>query len=195
MLDMRPSGLQVRLNPAWRSNGGPSLDPPLLGCVIKSGLRWISRDKDTAVLPDVHGAYLVQLVVQLRKGGSDQLLPERCCCLPVEVDVGHGVDGVVAESPQVIGVGVGVVVVVMLASGGRVQAGFAHHSVPVLDPLSRRCVRGGRGPRCARIREVYHPESALGLFAIGGSGSARFVAQWDRGGDVGSGGLVFRGAG
>lgn len=152
------------------------------------------------MLPGVW-SYLVQLVVQLRKGGSDQLLPQRCCCLPVEVDVGDGVDGVVAERPQVIGVGVGVIVVVMLASGGRLQASFAHHSVPVLDPLSRRCLRGGRGPCSARIREVYHPKSALGLFAagpllaLGGSGSARFVAGWDSGGDVGSGGLVFHGAG
>lgn len=113
------------------------------------------------------GAYLVQLVVQLGKGGSDQLLPERCCCLAVEVDVGHRIDRVVAKSPQVVGVGVSVIMVVMLASGGRMQASFAHHRVPVLDPLSRRCLWGGRGPRSTGIREVYDPESALRFFAIG----------------------------
>lgn len=63
-------------------------------------------------------AYLVQLVVQLRQGRSDEFLPQRRCCLPVEIDVGHGIDGVVTKSPQVIGVGVGVIVIVMLASCG-----------------------------------------------------------------------------
>lgn len=73
-------------------------------------------DKYTAcVSTTMYGAYLVQLVVQLRKGGSDQLLPQWGCCLPVEINVWHGIDGVVTESPQVIGVGVGVIVIVMLA--------------------------------------------------------------------------------
>lgn len=46
--------------------------------------------------------------MQLRQRRSGQLLPERRCGLPVEVNVGHSVDGVVSEGPHVVGVGMGV---------------------------------------------------------------------------------------
>lgn len=64
------------------------------------------------------GSYLVQLVMQLGQGGADELLPKRRRGLPVEVNVGNGVDGVVSEGAQVVGVGVGVVMVVVLPSRG-----------------------------------------------------------------------------
>lgn len=52
--------------------------------------------------------YFVEFVVQLGQRRSAQLLPERRRRLPVELDVGHRVDGVVSEGPHVVGVGVGV---------------------------------------------------------------------------------------
>ncbi len=103
---------------------------------------------------------LVQLVVQLREGGSDQLLAQWSGGLPVEVDVGHGVDGVVSEGAEVVGVGVGVVVVVLLAASGGVQAALTHHRVPVLRAVPRRRVR-------TRGREVHDAKPALGFLAAG----------------------------
>lgn len=56
--------------------------------------------------------------MQLRQGGSDEFLPQRRCSLPVEIDVGHRIDGIVTKSSQVISVGVGVIVIVMLPPRG-----------------------------------------------------------------------------
>ena len=52
--------------------------------------------------------YFIEFIVQLRQRRSAQLLSERRSSLPVEVDVGHSVYGVVSEGPHVVGVGVGV---------------------------------------------------------------------------------------
>jgi len=149
----------------------------------------------------LRGAYLVQLVVQLRQGGSDELVPERRCRLPVKIDVGHRVDGVVAESPHVVGVRVRVVVIVVLAPRGRVQAALAHHRVPVLQPLALR--RGRVALRFARVREVHDAKPAFGFLTAAGirirtprrrrrrRSDGGGVAGWEGGG---ARGLVLRGA-
>lgn len=49
-------------------------------------------------------SYFVKLIVQFRQRRPGQLLPERRRSLPVEVDVGHGVYGVVSEGSHVVGV-------------------------------------------------------------------------------------------
>lgn len=70
----------------------------------------------------VERTHLVQLVMELRQCGPDELLPEGSLCLPVEVNVGDGIDGVVSEGAQVVGAGVGVGEVAERPGGG-VQAG------------------------------------------------------------------------
>lgn len=100
--------------------------------------------------------------MQLRQGGSDELLAQWCRSLSVEVDLGHGVDGVVAECAQVVGVGVRVVVVVLLAAGGGVHATLAQRRVAVLQAVSGRRV-WTRGP--AGVCEVHHAEAALRLLS------------------------------
>lgn len=46
--------------------------------------------------------YFVELIVQFRQRRSGQLLPKRRRSLPVEVDVGHGIYGVVSEGSHVV---------------------------------------------------------------------------------------------
>lgn len=139
-------------------------------------------------------AYLIQLVVQLWQGGSDEFLPQRRCRLAVKINVWHGIDGVVSKSPQVIGVGVGIVVVVMLAPCGWMQARLTHYGVSVLQPFIRRSLRRGRVTGCVRIREIHNPKPAFGflspsswigaLIILGGAGSGFAVAGWGSGRDI-----------
>ncbi len=98
---------------------------------------------------------LVEFIVELRQRRAQEFLPERSCGVPVEVDVGHRVDGVVAEGPQVIRAGVRVREMTE-TSGGRVQARLAPHRVSGV----RRGVR--------RAQEVHRAEPAPGLLAGGG---------------------------
>ncbi len=106
---------------------------------------------------------LVEFIVELRQRRAQEFLPERSCGVPVEVDVGHRVDGVVTEGPQVIRAGVRVREMTE-TSGGRVQARLAPHRVSVHTGV-RRGVR--------RAQEVHRAEPAPGLLAGGGPRSRR----------------------
>lgn len=99
--------------------------------------------------------------MELRQRRSAQLLSKRRSGLPVEVDVGHRVDGVVSKRPHVVGVGV--VGDVRVTRARRVQT----------DRVAPRCVRlmghirrqadVHRAAQRARIAEAHQPEATFGF--------------------------------
>ncbi|KAG7232415.1 hypothetical protein INR49_008878, partial [Caranx melampygus] len=74
---------------------------------------------------------------QLRQRRSGQLLPERRRRLPVELDVGDGVDGVVSEGPHVVRVGVGVGDVRLSRAGGVQTDRVALRRVRFVEDIRR----------------------------------------------------------
>lgn len=118
--------------------------------------------------------YFIEFVVQLRQRRSGELLPEGRGGVPVEVDVGHGVDGVVSERAHVVGVGVAVGDV-RVTRARRVQADrVAPRRVRVVGDV-RREADVHRAAQRSGIQEAHHAGPASGLLGrLASVGGGRF---------------------
>jgi len=121
--------------------------------------------------------YFVQFVVQLRQRRPGELLPESGGGVPIEVDVGHRVDGVVSEGPHVVGVGVAVGDVRVSGARGVEADRVAPRRLRVVGHVRRQPDVHGAAQR-HRVQEAHHPQPALGLLGLrlGGAliGGGRF---------------------